>query len=80
MLQQLLKEAKGNRKEYIASLMKNITERTPAYSGAQITRAAGNALKIKLTKSQTDLSRFQSLTYSSRHLYLKDSNTVIPVD
>ena len=51
MLSQLLTEAKGNRREYLASLMKNITERTPAYSGAQVTKAPGNALKIKLTKS-----------------------------
>ena len=58
MLGKLLKQAKGDRREYLASLMKHITERTPAYSGAQITRAPGNALKIKLTKSQTDLSRF----------------------
>ena len=75
MLKKIMQEAKGNRREYIATLMKQVIERTPAYSGASVTRAPGsNALKIKLTKSVTDLQRFKSLSYSSRHLYLKDVN------
>ena len=80
MLQKLLQEAKGNRRDYLASLMKNVMERTPAYAGAQVSPAPGNALKIKLTKSQTDLQRFKSLSYSSRYLYLKDTNQVYQVD
>ena len=75
-----MKDAKGNRRDYLASLMKNVIERTPAYAGAQITPAPGNALKIKLTKSVTDLQRFKSLPHSSRHLLLKDSDQVYPID
>lgn len=34
MLQKLVKEAKGNRRDYLASLMKEVMERTPVYTGA----------------------------------------------
>ena len=52
MLQKLMQEAKGDRREYIASLMKNIIDRTANYTDAQIEVAPGtSALKIKLTKS-----------------------------
>lgn len=44
MLHKLLQEAKGNRREYIATLMKQVTERTPAFGGAEITKSHGNAL------------------------------------
>ena len=60
--------------------MKNVIERTPTYTGAQVTRATGNALNIKLTKSVINLQRFQSINYSTRYLYLKDCNQVYPVD
>ena len=80
MLQKILREAKGNRRDYISSLMKQVVERTPAYAGAQVTRAPGNALNIKLTKSVTNLQRFQTLNYSNRYLYLKDTNQVFTVD
>ena len=46
MLQNLEQEAKGNRNEYIAALMKGITERTPAFSGVKVTKTHGNALTI----------------------------------
>ena len=83
MLQKLLQEAKGNRRDYVASLMKNVFGRSAAYGGAKIGLAPGNALKIKLTKSQTDLQRFKTLSYSSRYLYLKNEEaggSVYPLD
>ena len=80
MLQKILNQAKGNRRDYISILMKHVVERTPAYAGAQVTRAPGNSLNIKLTKSVTNLQRFQTLNYSNRYLYLKDTNQVYPID
>ena len=81
MLAKLMQDAKGNRREYIATLMKNVTERTPAVSGLEVTRAnRGKGLNIKVTKSQTDLSRFQSLSYSNRYLYMKESGDMIELD
>ena len=55
MLDKMMNEAKGNRNEYIANLMKQVIERTPTYKDAKITRAPGGALKIKVTKSVTNL-------------------------
>jgi len=55
MLEKILNEAKGNRREYISSLMKNVVERTPTYTGAQVTPIPGNVLNIKLTKSVINL-------------------------
>ena len=80
MQRKILREAKGNRRDYNSCLMKNVIERTPTYTGAQVTRATGNALNIKLTKSVINLQRFQSINYSTRYLYLKDCNQVYPVD
>ena len=80
MFQKLLEEAKGNRRQAIANLMKEVTERSPVYGGCEILRAPGDALSIKITKSQTDLSRFKSLSYSNRYLYLRNNNQVIPLD
>ena len=51
MLRKLMQEAKGNRREYIASLMKQVTERTPAFGGVEVTKTHGNALSIKISKS-----------------------------
>ena len=89
MLQKLLQEAKGNRRDYVASVMKNVLGRSTTYSGAQIGVAPGSAngtqaLKIKLTKSTTDLQRFKSLTFANRYLYLCNNNgeqgQVFPID
>ena len=51
MLEKLLEEAKGDRREFIAGLMKNVMSRSVTYQGASIERAPGANLKIKLTKS-----------------------------
>ena len=37
-------------------------------------------MNIKVTKSQTDLSRFQSISYSNRYLYMKETNDMIEVN
>ena len=34
MQKKLLNEAKGNRRDYISSLMKHVVERTPSYTDA----------------------------------------------
>ena len=57
-----------------------MTQRTPVFGGCEIVKAPNNALSIKVTKSQTDLSRFKSLSYSNRHLYLRESNQVFKID
>ena len=52
MLEKLLEEAKGDRREYISSLMKSVISRSVTYQGASIEKAPGASLmKIKLTKS-----------------------------
>ena len=80
MQKKLLRDAKGNRRDYISCLMKNVIERTPTYTGALVTRATDNSLNIKLTKSVINLQRLQSINYSTRYLYVKDANQVYPVD
>ena len=51
MLRKLLQEAKGNRRQSIATLIKEVTERSPAFGGCEVVRTHGNALSIKITKS-----------------------------
>ena len=81
MLAKLMQDAKGNRREYIATLMKNITERTPTVTGLDVSLANHKkSLNIKVTKSQTDLSRFQSISYSNRYLYMKETRDMIELD
>ena len=81
MLQKIFQEAKGNRREYVANLMMNLFDRSVAYGGASICVAPGtNALKIKISKSTTDLQRFKTLSFASNYLYLKDASQVYPLD
>ena len=81
MLQKLFQEAKGNRRDYVASLIKNVFGRSVAYGGASVSVAPGtNALKIKISKSTTDLQRFKTLSFASNYLYLKDASQVYPLD
>ena len=48
MLAKLMNEAKGNRREYIAALMKNVTERTPALSGFEVQKAHTRSNQLHL--------------------------------
>ena len=74
------KTFKAARRTKIADLFKNVTQRSPAYTGAVIRPAPDNTKLIELNRSVTDLTRYKALPHKSSYLYQMSDGKMIKLN